>query len=48
MNQKEINKLEKRAILLGNTIKKNVSKAVLDMVLELIEIELELEAESNK
>ncbi len=48
MNQKEITKLNKRAELLEKAIKKNVGNGVWQMILELIEIELELEAESNK
>lgn len=48
MNAKEIKVLQKRADVLEKAIKKNTPKVIWDMVAELIEIELELEAECNK
>lgn len=48
MTPKEIKALQKRADALEKAIRKNTPKVVWEMVAELIEIELELEAECNK
>lgn len=48
MNKKQIKELQNRENTIWKYLKKNVDKVVLDMVSELIEINIELERESNQ
>lgn len=48
MTKKELKALQKRQEKLVKAIQKNTPKVIWDMVAELIEVELELEAECNK
>ena len=48
MNTKEIKALQKREDALWKALKKMTPRVVWDMITELIEINIELEAESNK